>query len=67
MTELPAKIKTDFASAKFARPILAWLKREAARKGLPMYELVEELVARGGPRPWVPQLPRRARNGSESR
>ncbi len=45
--------KTDFASVKLARPFVAWLKREAARRGIPMYELVEELASRGMPvRPW---------------
>lgn len=43
----------DFASVKLSRPFVAWLKREAARRGIPMYEVVEELVARGQhPRPW---------------
>lgn len=42
----------DFASAKLRRPFLAWLKQEAARRGVPMYDLVEELVARGGRRAW---------------
>jgi hypothetical protein len=45
-------MKTEFASVKLARPFVAWLKREAARRGIPMYELVEELAARGLRRPW---------------
>ena len=48
-------MKSDFGSAKLRRPFLAWLKREAARRGVPMYELVEELAARGGPRAWDPK------------
>lgn len=43
---------TDFASVKLRRPFLTWLKVEAARRGVPMYDLVEELVARGGRRAW---------------
>ena len=35
-----------------AGEIVAWLKQESARRGIPMYEVVEELIARGGPRPW---------------
>jgi len=42
----------DFASIKLSRPFVAWLKREAAKRGVPMYELVEQLVARGMQRPW---------------
>jgi hypothetical protein len=46
-------MKTEFASIKLARPFVAWLKREAARRGVPMYELVEVLVAKAGVvRPW---------------
>jgi hypothetical protein len=45
-------MKNDFASVKLRRPFLAWLKREAARRGLPMYEVVEVLVSRLGVRPW---------------
>jgi len=46
------KVKKDLASTKLARPFLIWLKIEAIRKGVPMYELVEMLVARGKVRPW---------------
>lgn len=45
-------MKTEFASIKLARPFVAWLKREAARRGVSMYELVEELVCRGREKPW---------------
>lgn len=48
-------MKTEFASVKLARPFVAWLKREAARRGVPMYELVEELVSRGQKRFWQPE------------
>jgi hypothetical protein len=46
--------KVEFASVKLTRPFSAWLKLEAARRGVFMYELVEELVARGfgGRRVW---------------
>jgi hypothetical protein len=44
--------KADLASAKFSRRFLVWLKIEAARKSVPMYELIETLVARGKARPW---------------
>jgi hypothetical protein len=48
-------MKVDFASIKLSRSFVAWLKRESARRGVPMYELVEQLVARGMPqRPWDP-------------
>ena len=43
---------TDFATVKLARPFAAWLKVEAARRGVFMYELIEELVAQGKKRPW---------------
>jgi len=43
---------SEFASVKLARTFVVWLKREAARRGISMYELVEELCARGGVRPW---------------
>jgi hypothetical protein len=46
-------MKTEFASVKLSRPFVAWLKREAARRGICMYELVEELAARGQPKPWL--------------
>ena len=62
-------MKTDFATAKLARPFVVWLKLEAARRGVPIYELVEELVARGGPRPWraekrFPEVKRKHREPS---
>jgi acyl-CoA reductase-like NAD-dependent aldehyde dehydrogenase len=49
-----SRTEADFASVKLARPFAAWLKRESARRGTFMYELAEELVARGygGRRPW---------------
>ncbi len=43
---------SGFASMKVKREFLAWVKREAARRGLPMWDLVEDLFAHGGPRPW---------------
>lgn len=46
-------MKNEFASVKLARPLVAWLKQQAARRGIPMYELVEEMCAtRVGKRPW---------------
>ena len=45
-------LRTEFASIKLARPFVAWLKREAARRGVYLYVLVEELVARGQKAPW---------------
>jgi predicted DNA-binding ribbon-helix-helix protein len=47
------KRKTEFASIKLTRPFVIWLKREAARRGLHMYQLVEELASHGGSRPWT--------------
>ena len=54
--------KTEFASAKLARPFAIWLKQLAARRGLPMYELLEELVANGKPRPWRVSAPKSEKN-----
>ena len=48
----PMRTKKDLASTKLTRPFLTWLKIEAIRKGIPMYELVETLVSRGKTRPW---------------
>ncbi len=45
-------MKTDFASCKLRRPFVAWLKQQSARRGVPIYELLEELAARGQSRPW---------------
>jgi hypothetical protein len=43
----------DFASVKVSRPFAAWLKREAAKRGVPMYELIEQLAEIGlRQRPW---------------
>ena len=47
-------VRQGFASIKAGRPFVAWLKRESARRGVPMYELLELLVSRGGARPWMP-------------
>jgi hypothetical protein len=46
-------MRTDFASCKLRRSLLVWLKQQAARRGVPIYELVEELIARGQVRPWT--------------
>ena len=45
---------SDWASIKLRRPFVVWLKGEAARQGIFMGELVEELVTRalGGRVPW---------------
>ena len=40
----------DFASVKLPRNFLVWLKVEAARKSVPIYALLENLVGRG--KPW---------------
>jgi hypothetical protein len=44
----------DFASIKIRRAFLAWLRQEAARRGIFVYELVEELAVRRFPKqaPW---------------
>lgn len=47
-------MKTEFASVKLSRPFVVWLKQQSARRGIPMYELVEELVSRGQKRFWRP-------------
>lgn len=44
-----------FASARLRQTFLRWLKIESAKRRVPMYELIEELIARGGPRPWRSQ------------
>ncbi len=36
----------EFASIKLSRPFVAQIKEEAARRGVPMYELVEAIVSR---------------------
>ena len=37
---------TDFATMKVKRDFLVWLKMESARRGIFIYDLVEELAAR---------------------
>lgn len=53
---------TDFSSAKLSRELVQWLKIEAAMRGVPIYELVEELIANalGGARPCDPPPTARA-------
>lgn len=41
------KEKPDFVSAKLPRPMITWLKIEAARKGVPIYVVLTELCATG--------------------
>jgi hypothetical protein len=55
---------SNFGSAKLRRPFLAWLKQEAARRGTTIYDLVEELVARGGHRPWAAPSTTKRRSGT---
>lgn len=45
---------TDFATMKIKRDFLAWLKMESARRGIFLYDLVEDLAARSyaGRRVW---------------
>jgi len=45
---------TDFATVKVKREFLSWLKRESARRGIFIYELVEEMasVSLTGSKPW---------------
>lgn len=45
--------KNDFASVKLPRPFLVWLKLEAARQSIPIYQLLENLVAKGRAKPWL--------------
>lgn len=53
-------MKGEFASCKLRRSFVVWLKQQAARRGVPIYELVEELAARGRSRPWQPPVPNAA-------
>jgi predicted DNA binding CopG/RHH family protein len=39
----------EFSSMKIKRSLLRQLKIEAARQGIPIYELIERLVANGLP------------------
>jgi hypothetical protein len=43
-----------FSTMKVRGDFLAWLRRESARRGVCLYELLEEMVARAlaGKRPW---------------
>ena len=45
---------TDFSTMKIRSSFLAWLKRESGRRGLFLYEVVEEMatVALAGATPW---------------
>jgi hypothetical protein len=46
---------TEFGSVKMRKGFLQWLKIEAAKQGVPMYELIENLAAKtwdGRGRPW---------------
>ena len=47
-------ISTDFVTIKVKREFLVWLKMESARRGVFIYDLIEELAARGyaGKRVW---------------
>jgi hypothetical protein len=50
-----SKTTNNFASVKLRRPFVVWLKREAARRSVPMYELVEELCTKGPGRTPIPK------------
>lgn len=44
--------KQQFSSLKVPKPFLLWLKVEAAKKGISMYEYIEQLVWPRGKKPW---------------
>ena len=48
------RASTDFRTMKVRGEFLAWLRQESARRGIFIYELVEELTSRSlaGKRPW---------------
>jgi hypothetical protein len=45
---------TNFRTMKVRSEFLAWLRQESARRGIFLYELVEELASRSlaGRKPW---------------
>jgi len=48
---------TNFQTMKVRGEFLAWLRLESARRGIFLYELIEELAARSlaGNKPWKRQ------------
>ena len=54
-TMLKKEAPQEYASVKLPRAFVSWLKIEAAKKGVPMYEAAEALVQAGlgkKVRPW---------------
>jgi hypothetical protein len=47
-------VSNDFRTMKVRGEFLTWLRRESARRGIFLYELVEELAshAMAGKKPW---------------
>lgn len=50
---------TNFSTVKVRSDFLAWLRREGARRGIFLYELLEETAARSlaGKKPWQDARP----------
>jgi len=44
----------SFTTIKVTRELRCWIKQRAAQKGVPMYQLLEQLLAKSqrGERPW---------------
>ena len=53
-SEMPVSRTTNFSSVKLRNEFVAWLRVEAARRGVFLYELVEEIASRtmAGRQPW---------------
>ena len=51
-------VSNNFQTMKVRGEFLAWLRRESARRGIFLYELIEELAERSlaGNRPWKEKI-----------
>jgi hypothetical protein len=51
-------VSTNFATMKVRQEFLAWLRLESVRRGIFLYELVEEMASQAlvGKRPWARQM-----------
>jgi len=55
-SKMPVSTKSNFSTMKVRSEFFAWLRRESVRRGIFLYELVEELSSRSmfGKKPWAP-------------
>lgn len=53
-TPVLPKRSSDFSSVKLRNEFVAWLRQEAARRGVFLYELIEDITSRtiAGRTPW---------------